>query len=739
MPKIIKKKLERELLGVLFILSLLVFGTLAIVDIRRTTHTMLEQESKKIELMAITMRKSIQDMMVTGNAPIVGRWVNDLKEIEQARSIQVLRKDGTEAFRDNKTIEEVNRFIGRETFLKTHSDKSVGDLSKPDPLDITRFEKVLDTGNKVTYLETLNGTEVMTQLTPIANEERCASCHGYEKHKVRAVLRVSVPVSGVRTLIQQHVWEILFIYLIAVFITAVILKVVIRVIAIQPIKSILEVIKALSQGNLAKKIDMNYLKSDNELSELALSFNNMADSLEKRTTEINMVNDELKSELYERKQAEEALLESNKRYSSIFGNSIEGIYQSTPEGRFITVNPAMAHILGYDSPDDLINTVTDIHRQLYVNPEDRARFMQLAGKTDSLKEFESRFYRKDGSIIWISSNTRVVRDTNGDILFYEGFLEDITERKQAEETLKRYSEDLEKGVKERTQQLETAYKEMEGLAHKIEISADELRQKNVDLEIARDMAEAANMAKSEFLANMSHELRTPLNSIIGFSEVLKDGMAGPVTDAQKEYTNDILESGRHLLSIINDILDLSRIEAGKEELEITEFPLEVLIKESLMMFNEMAIKHNIKLTTDVAGDIGSIKADAKKIKQVVINLLSNAIKFTPDGGEVSVSAQRVAGCKFAGKDLKLETCVLNLESDFYEISVADTGIGIKEEDMQRLFRTFEQLEKHLTKKYAGTGLGLTLCKKFVEMHEGRIWAESEFGKGSKFTFIIPVQ
>jgi signal transduction histidine kinase len=255
---------------------------------------------------------------------------------------------------------------------------------------------------------------------------------------------------------------------------------------------------------------------------------------------------------------------------------------------------------------------------------------------------------------------------------------------------------------------------IEGLEQKV-------KERTSELEIARLQAEAASRAKSDFLANMSHELRTPLNAIIGFSEMMKDGMAGPLSETQKEYLTDIWDSGRHLLSLINDILDLSKIEAGKLEFELSEFNLRELIDRSLVMFKEKAMKHNIKVKAEVEEGIENIEADERKIKQVMFNLLSNAFKFTPDGGSVSVRARRIEA------------------GDFVEISVEDTGIGISEEDQKKLFQPFQQLETVLSKKHPGTGLGLAICKSIVELHGGRIWVESEVGKGTRFIFTIPVK
>lgn len=229
--------------------------------------------------------------------------------------------------------------------------------------------------------------------------------------------------------------------------------------------------------------------------------------------------------------------------------------------------------------------------------------------------------------------------------------------------------------------------------------------------------EVASRHKSEFLANMSHELRTPLNAIIGFSEVLVDRMFGEMNDKQEEYLRDILESGRHLLSLINDILDLSKVEAGRMELEVTDFDLPQAIENALILVRERAARRGIALNRTVDERLGEVRADERKIRQVVLNLLSNAIKFTPEGGRIEVRA------------VPADECV--------EVSVSDTGVGIAPTDQEAVFEEFRQVGASLAKQ-EGTGLGLALCRKFVELHGGRIWVQSEVGRGSTFTFTLPL-
>jgi signal transduction histidine kinase len=272
--------------------------------------------------------------------------------------------------------------------------------------------------------------------------------------------------------------------------------------------------------------------------------------------------------------------------------------------------------------------------------------------------------------------------------------------------------------------------ELEALGDQFNSMAGQLRDSYADLERkvderTRQLSEAlvqlevANRHKSEFLASMSHELRTPLNAIIGFSDVLIERMCGELNEQQDEYLRDIHSSGEHLLALINDILDLSKVEAGRMELDLARFDLETTLRNAMTFVRALATRHGIALSTDLAGDLGEFVADERKVKQVLLNLLSNAVKFTPDGGKVTVSAQRLGSV--------------------VTVSVSDTGIGIAEADRAVVFEEFRQVGHDTTKKSEGTGLGLALARKFVELHGGTIRVEGRPEKGSIFTFTLVEQ
>jgi signal transduction histidine kinase len=246
--------------------------------------------------------------------------------------------------------------------------------------------------------------------------------------------------------------------------------------------------------------------------------------------------------------------------------------------------------------------------------------------------------------------------------------------------------------------------------------ATNVNRMNDELQRLYKELEAASQHKSDFLASMSHELRTPLNAIIGFSQVLREGMVGEVNEKQKEYLEDILSSGNHLLSLINDVLDLSKVVAGQVELDVAPFSLRDALESGVVMVRERATKDGVQVTIAESSGVNVVDGDERRVRQVIFNLLSNAVKFTPAGGSVDVRTAQVNG--------------------EVRVSVADTGPGIAREDLDRIFEEFQQTEAGLEQR-EGTGLGLALSKRLVELHGGRIWVESEIGEGSTFVFTLP--
>jgi PAS domain S-box-containing protein len=371
-------------------------------------------------------------------------------------------------------------------------------------------------------------------------------------------------------------------------------------------------------------------------------------------------------DITERKEADRALRESEEKFRTIFENASNSIYVTGLDGQFLEVNQVACDQLGYSRSELLQMGAEDID-SFDDAAQVEARINQIL--RDGHIIFETAQVRKDGSIMPADVSSRIIDYMGKKAIL--GITRDITKHKQAEETMLN----------------------------------------------AKLTAEAVNRAKTEFVANMSHELRTPLNSIIGFSDILCSENQGSLNEYQKKYTSNVLANGKHLLNIINEILDFSKVESGKMELNIEEIILTKVIEEIETSIIPLSSNKNIELTFNMDVRKPIIKADMMKFKQILYNLVSNAIKFTDQGGSVTIGGQ--------------------ISEDLVHISVKDSGIGISPKDQAKLFDPFFQVDSSTTRVYGGTGLGLTLVKKFVEMHHGNIWIESEIGKGSTFTFIIP--
>jgi PAS domain S-box-containing protein len=427
--------------------------------------------------------------------------------------------------------------------------------------------------------------------------------------------------------------------------------------------------------------------------------------------------EKLKKEMEERRQVQQALAESEEKYRLIFENSFDVIYSLDRELRFTGISPSVENALGY-RPEELVGrSIQDLGILAEESLEPAYKDIQTVLGGGSIAMSSYIVIAKDGSRRFAEfSGAPLVRD--GEVIGLISVGRDVSVQKKAEEELRKSHSELERRVSERTAELEQAVTALK----------------------------AANRAKSDFLANMSHEFRTPLNHIMGFTELVVDKRYGDLNPTQQEYLGDVLHSSRHLLSLVNDVLDLSKVEAGKMELELSEVNLRMLLDSSMVMVREKAMKHGILLDVEDGSTPDMIRIDERKLKQVMYNLLSNAVKFTPDGGAITVAARPLFAIDGQWHtndgeilDLRGHGYRLAARGRFIEISVLDTGIGIPGDDIERIFDPFEQGDNSIGRKYQGTGLGLSLTRRLVELHGGEIRAESEgHGKGSAFRFILPL-
>ncbi len=428
----------------------------------------------------------------------------------------------------------------------------------------------------------------------------------------------------------------------------------------------------------------------------------------------------------ERKRAEEALKRSEERFRRLTENARDAIYRmSLPEGIFEYMSPAIFDLCGY-RPEEFYGA-PQLIRQI-IHPEWHGYFEEQWARLlrgDMPTTYEFQIIHKSGVVCWVNQRNILVQDEGGRFIAIEGITTDITERKQAEAELRRLNEELEKRVAERTADLQRKSKELKESQMALMNIVEDLNEKTAELEQSNAKLQELDRLKSMFIASMSHELRTPLNSIIGFSSILCEEWLGPLNEEQRKNLETVLRAGRHLLALINDVIDVSKVEAGKMETSLEAFDLYDVMVETAELFSKEAGDKGLAFTVQPLHQ--KIRTDRRRLGQCLINLMSNAVKFT-ESGSVKTTALIVPG----GGEGPGQAMV--------ELTVEDTGIGIREEDLGKLFDAFVRLKTPSTVSIKGTGLGLYLTRKIVnELLEGEVGARSCLGKGSRFFLRIPVR
>jgi PAS domain S-box-containing protein len=416
------------------------------------------------------------------------------------------------------------------------------------------------------------------------------------------------------------------------------------------------------------------------------------------------------------------LLKAEARYRSLVEQIPAVTFMAPLDGttNLLYVSPQIERMLGFSAEEWLANPIL-WYRQLH--PDDRVRWYEGFARTCSEGapfRAEYRFLSRDGRVVWVHGEAQVVRGPTGEPLFLQGIAYDITEHKRAEEALRTMHEELERQVRERTAELARANRALQAEIRERQRAEEEVRRVNADLVLANEQALEASRAKSAFLANMSHELRTPLNAIIGYSELLQELSQRGLLEDPTPDLEKINWAGTHLLALINDVLDISKIEAGKMQLHLESFPVALLLPEVMSTIEPLANKNGNRLVVEAGPDLGTMHADLTRVRQCLFNLLSNACKFTR-AGTIVLKADRT---RAAGRD-------------WLVYRVQDTGIGMTPDQVGRLFEAFTQADASTTRKYGGTGLGLVITRKLCEMMDGEISVESCPGQGTTFTLRLP--
>jgi signal transduction histidine kinase/DNA-binding response OmpR family regulator len=694
------RRLQVKVVSLIVTILTIGFGVLVVWNIQRSSAALLEQHKEATRDLAEAVLKSIESNMLEGRPDIVRALSRDLHTLKGVEQIIIFRRNGVEAFADLATLEEVRRDASLEPEVVDKIRKMAAPVTRTISHEI--FRKAVDSVETQELFENINGVPVFTLLRPTRNESRCQKCHGRD-HVVRGVVSISTSMAKTHAELRRNRNRQAAVALLTILGVGVTLSVTMARVVIRPIRNLAAAAQQIGQGDFSVRVPV---QKEDEISTLASAVNHMAAHLQESYANLERKVGERTQELSDTLQRLQALSEIGRAVNSSL--DLQQVLSMTVAYAVQLSGTDAGAIYEFDEATQEFQL-----RSTYQMGEELiAALRQVRMRLGDTLVGQAALHREALAVADIldnpSSPLRQVLERAGfrallavPLLHEDKVCGALVVRRRIPGPFQREMVDLLKSFATQSVlaiQNARVFRELEEQERQIVV---------------------ASQHKSQFLANMSHELRTPLNSIIGFSEVLLDESLGELTsDERQEFLGNILSSGRHLLMLINNILDLSKIEAGRLELQPEEFSMAEVITEALNTVKPLAAKKQITVEVVIDPALNTLLADRGKVKQILYNLLSNAIKFTPENRQVGVRASWGRG----------------------EISCAvwDTGIGIKQEDQERIFEEFHQLEATAARQYEGTGLGLALTKKLVELHGGRIWVQSALGEGSTFGFTLPV-
>lgn len=685
----------------------------------RNEKLILEEQETRAAQVAESFVASLSSIMISGNANIVHDWLNRIASVSGIESAKIFRSNGTQAFQDLDTQTKVNEYIGFSRFTREKSEKAESVSSK----EKDSFQKAA-TGQ--TQINRSGDNKHLSYAYPIKLETACTACHGYDENPVRGVLILDMSIDDGQTIVNETENGMIKILLIIFAFLGIGIWLLIRRQVLQPINHIAHIASNIRHGDLSRNIE---LKRDDELGVVADTLNLLVSDLkEKIAHEANQ------------RQHQEAITDA---VISLGQNAASPSLFKHIANISMTITHAPYAMISYIK-DDIKQFITqgfspEVIAEIAHTPEGKGLLGLLWDDAQTLRldSIDShpkssgfplghppmgaflgtpiRFEDRVLGVIYLSKKPGEEPFTDSDekaLITLASACAVALSNTQNYERVEKANEELEERVNTRTQALDQVNKQ--------------LKTHEIELELINEELLSANTAKDQFLANTSHELRTPLNAIIGFSELLQNPRAGELSDKQQRYVGHVHNSGKRLLTIINDLLDISKIEAGMMEIHETTFnPIE-LTHRLISELKPLAKAKKIKLSLVESIDHSLIiQSDQDKLQQILVNLLGNAIKFTPDGGKIEI-----------GIALDNETSQGNESNLSYYIK--DNGIGIPPEDQEKIFTPFTQSSGGLDRAHGGTGLGLSLAKYMIQLLGGTIQLKSKPDKGSTFSIELPV-